>query len=494
MLQNSSQAPIQKDGDTPIFGTLDLLWESFICSLEVEFGAETLDRWVRSMKIVRSDEKSLILQARDSFHALWFEEHIRHRLPIITLPRIGTKPLNIQIVLPGQEINKKTEKKKPKSQDTKQPQVGLQSSFHLDFSDLDPTATFDSFIETNENEIVIKLLHELCSSLTSKKIATLQASGRSQPWILQTHNMPNPFYLYGGSGSGKSHLLQAVTSRLQKAGLSVIMASSELFTEHVVKSIRAGEMSTFRALWRNVDVLIVDDIHLFSRKIATQEEFFHTFNTLHTAGKQLILAANCSPQQLQYIEPRLVSRFEWGIVLPVEPLSKKQIPLVLQKKAELLHFPISSKQIDALSSLFPHNVQSAVRALETLILRISITHKNIQSLSYTHIKEMLQDRIFEEEKSALSPEKIISHVADHEGVPYEEIIGKSQSRDSLIPRQLAMYFIRKYLKLPYMKIGDIFSRDHSTVMSSIRQIEKQISADSSDIGGKVASIEMLFSE
>ena len=482
------------------------IWDAFLNEIESEFGKETIDRWLRSLKLISCDEKSIEFEAQNSFQVLWFEEHIRPRIPVIDIPRSGKKTLQITLSIKGApKSNKKSSDRSTKYASKNQPGVAesrgqsvvSQSGTHfsLELPELDPTATFDSYISTSENELVIKLLHEACSYLTAKKIASLSASsGSIATWDPTKFTIPNPIYLWGPSGSGKTHLLQSTTQRLQRAGLSVRYASSDLFTEHVVKSIRAGEMSTFRALWRNIDVLIVDDVHLLARKNATQEEFFHTFNSLHVAGKQIIVSAHCLPQQLQFIEPRLVSRFEWGIVLPIEPLPKKQIHHVIEKKAELLRFPIPRKQIELLSELFSTNVKSSVRALEAFILRTSLMKKDPSTLTATAVRDLLRDLIDEEQKSALTTEKIIGITARQCGVTYDDIMGKSQSRECVLPRQVAMYLIRKHLKIPYMKIGDIFGRDHSTVMSSIRHIEKQLKAQESDIGSTIAAIEIAFSD
>ncbi len=487
------------------------IWNQFLETLEIEFGKETIDHWLRSLKCIQSDQKNIWFEAPTSFQVLWFEEHIRRRLSSLHLPNDKDSPIQVHLSTAEElevERQKKRAQKRTKADANrllapspfgKKRKAPLPAtSFRPEFPDLDPTATFHSFIETTENSIVVKLIDEMCGHLHRKRLESITPSKSlyENSAIQKTDHfaIPNPIYIWGGPGSGKSHLLQATAFRLRQSGLSVIMASSDLFTEHVIRSIRAGEMSTFRWVWRNVDVLIVDDIHLFSRKQATQEEFFHTFNTLHTAGKQIILSASCLPQQLQHIESRLISRFEWGIVLQVESLTKKELPALLSAKATLMNFPLSEKQIDFLSTLLPNSVKSTVKGLDALILRASLSHREPRSLSLSIIKDLLQDLIHEEEKSALTAKKIISFVAEHVGIPYEEIIGKSQSRESVVPRQLSMYLIRKHLKIPYMKIGDIFGKDHSTVMSSIRQIEKQISISGTEIGASLASIEMLFSD
>ena len=284
----------------PACHTVGECWGAFLERLAGELGSETVDRWARSLCVKVGNGPKLVLEAKDSFQALWFEEHLRPRLSALVDP-IGS-PIQVTLQVAGRSGPRST---KPR------PQKADPGRFSLTFPDTDPLCTFDNFLPVAENEIVLKLLDEVCSQLAGARLRQLSPIVAASP-DANRFPPPNPIFLSGPSGCGKSHLLMATAQRLRQAGLSVIVAKSDLFTEHVVRSIRAGEMSAFRKLWRNVDALLVDDIHCLARKSATQEEFFHTFNSLHVVGKQIILTANCLPQQLQFIEPRLVSRFEWS--------------------------------------------------------------------------------------------------------------------------------------------------------------------------------------
>lgn len=277
----------------------------------------------------------------------------------------------------------------------------------------------------------------------------------------------------------------AAAHALTARGLKVIYARAETFTEHVVSAIRAGEMNIFRQSYRNSDVLILDDVQVFSRKGATQEELFHTFNTLHLGGKQIILSSNCAPGELQMIEPRLISRFEWGIVLPLENLTKESIAQILTKKAQALNFPLHPKVADFLLETFARGTKVVSHALQALILRCHLNEAD-QGISSKHLtvgqaRQLIQDLILEEEQSALTPSKIIQSIAEYFGIKAEDILGKAQTRETVLPRQFAMFFCRVRLKEPFMKIGGLFSRDHSTVMSSVKVIQKGIDHHDQDI-------------
>lgn len=457
-------------------------WQTFLDGLEGELGKETVDRWARSLRVIHSSEEVLVLSAKDSFHTLWFEEHLRPRLRTF-VNGIGT-PIKVSL----QGVSKSSRPAKASNV------VGKGPTSSLHFSHLDPLCTFETLIKIPENEIVLRVLLETCNHLINEQIHKLSSLVTAE----RSSSPPNPVFICGPSGSSKTHLLMATAHRLRQSGISVIMARADLFTDHVIKSIRSGEMATFRQLWRNCDALLIDDIYLLAKKNATQEEFFHTFNSLHVAGKQIILTSNCFPQQLQFIEPRLVSRFEWGIVLPVHTILKKQLPLLLEKRASLLQEHIPQKVILALSELFSSTPKACVQALEALIQRVKFAKNQVGSprseLSLATVHNLLADLLEEEKLLAMTPEKIISITAESYGITREDLLGKSQSREYVLPRQISMYLMRKHLRMPFMTIGDYFRKNHSTIMSAIRQVEKFIPDASRDVGSSIASIEMKLAE
>lgn len=442
-------------------------WDNFLKQQERELGVDTVDKWLRTLRVASFDACNLHLEAKDAFQVMWFEEHIRKKIKQSLVNNnqkeikvhINTKDLN-----PGISQNKNHSKSKPSTSED--------FGFKITFDELDPLATFDHFAESESNLLAHKLLCKITNYDTiSRKIIPSDCDLAAF----------NPIYLFGGEGSGKTHLLMATAHALRSRDLKVVYVKAETFTEHVVRAIRASEMSIFRQAYRNIDVLLIDDVHVFSRKGATQEELFHTFNTLHLAGKQIILSANCSPSELQYIEPRLVSRFEWGIVLPLEKLEEKDLLTVLRKKAEALDNLLHPKVEQYLLSTFTNSTKTLTQALEALILRHHLRSQDKNRppspITVQLAKHLLKDLIENEEQQAITPEKIVSTVAEYFGIKVEDIFGKAQSRDCVLPRQLSMYFCRTKLKLPYKKIGELFSKDHSTVMSSVKLVEKNVEND-----------------
>ena len=434
-------------------------WEQFLQQQEVELGKETVQKWLRSLKVQRFDACNLYLEAKDSFQALWFEEHIRGKAQT-KLMNGNNKRIKIHLSIANTPPNPKKNSKEKTLKKSDAP-------FQLIFDELDPLCLLENFIVNDENKLALKLLMEATDSTKQGRPDSLGAF--------------NPIYIYGGSGSGKTHLLMGAAHAFKERGLRTMYVRAEMFTSHVVYAIRSSEMSIFRQAYRNIDVLIVDDVHIFSRKGATQEEFFHTFNTLHLEGKQIILSANRAPQELQLIEPRLISRFEWGIVLPTQTLSASETKSLLAAKAKAFNFNLPPKIADFLLETFTSNPKALTKALEALILRLHLeSPHSTAALNIVGVKLLLSDLILEEQKSAVTSTKIIRSVAEHFGIRSEDILGKAQTRECSLPRQLAMFFCRQHLKLPFMKIGDLFSRDHSTVMTGIKQIQKAIDLNDRD--------------
>lgn len=447
-------------------------WEEFLIFQESELGVETVHKWLKTLKIVRFDARNLFLEAKDAFHAMWFEEHIRKKIHS-KLVNNNNKKITVHLNIANANTAKSYKRKKDSSS-----KLDSAHSYNLIFDDLDPYNTFEHFVISQQNTATYELLRHLGGSSIGTKFTELGSF--------------NPIYIHGLSGTGKTHLLMSATRALQNKGIKVLYSRAETFTEHVVSSIRSGEMSAFRQAYRNSDVLIIDGVQVLSKKGATQEEFFHTFNTLHMAGKQIILSANCSPSDLQHIEPRLISRFEWGTVMNLFPLSREELLKVLHQKAAFLKFPIHQKVIEFLLDNFKSGSKAITRALEALVLR---SHLNEQSsntsaqLTIPLVKQILNDLLIEENKHLLTPEKTIQFVAETFGIKANDLMSKGQTRECVFPRQLAMYICRNKLKMPFTKIGDLFLKDHSTVMSSVKNIQNGIEAKDNDVLSAYLSIQ-----
>jgi chromosomal replication initiator protein len=441
-------------------------WKTFLDALQNELGAETIAKWLRPLKVVHFDAGNLYLEAQDSFQIEWFEEHVRPKAQKKFVNN-NFRPIKIHISiasLPSHPSNKQTNKKKI---ETPSP------SFTLTVDPLDPSFLFDQFIISSENKIVFQLLTRLTEEPSPSMIGQF-----------------NPIYLYGSSSTGKTHLLQALASAYQKKNKTILYIRAETFTENVVNAIRSGNMQDFRKAHRHVDVLIFDDVHQLAKKNATQEEFFHTFNSLHMQGKQIVLSSNVPPALLQEIEPRLVSRFEWGITLPLVKLEGEDLFHMVKQRCNALHFPLQESIVRFLLESFSYNLKSLHKSIEALIFRCHTERQSIPSSSLTlaHVKALIKDLIEEEKKQVLNPNRIISFVAHFYTLTPQEILSKSQTHECTLPRQVAMYLCRHELKMPFARIGQFFDRDHSTVISSVKIIEDKIMAQEKETCSAILSI------
>ncbi len=436
-------------------------WQNFLNLLRQELGEDAVDKWLTPLEVDRFDAGNLYLKAQDAFQLTWFEEHIRPHCKKKLLNN-NNHPIRVHLIV-AQDISPKdrtspdNEKKTP-----------FQPIFVTD--ELDPLCTLDNFLCTEENKVPVELLKELVHHKIS--LGTF-----------------NPIYIHGAPATGKTHLLMALANAFHSQEQKVLYIRAETFTEHVVRAIRSSMMLEFRNVYRHVDLLLIDDIQILAKRGATQEELFHTFNALHTLGKQIIIAANSPAGLLNAIEPRLTSRFEWGLTLHLEKLSSLGLKTLLEQRCKALDAPLNPETISYLLKYFGSSPRSILRALEALILYVHMRHhRSCFLLSLDEVGEALRPLFEEEKKGLLDPQKIVMIVADQFGITSGELLGKSQTQSCAVPRQIAMHLCRELLGIPYLKIGAFFHRDHSTVMSSVKMIQKRLLEQDRELATSLALI------
>lgn len=420
-------------------------WEQFVSDLEKELDPLIVSKWIRTLKVVHFDACNLYLEANDPFHLNWFEEHLRARVKR-ELVNKNFHPIAVHLTTPGsQQASQK--KRKPMQNMASQPSL-QPVSFSSDAPI--PTASFSNFLVAKNSGFAVKALMRLTDDSSSENC------------------LFNPIYLYGEEGAGKSHLLMATANAYLAQKKRVLFLHAQSFTDHLIAAIRQSQMDHFRKWCRSVDLFIIDDIHLFAKRAATQEEFFHTFNALHAAKKQIILSGKLPPNGLEEIEPRLISRFEWGLVLSLDLLNgeqKKEYLLLLAKERAV---SLSTEVIDFLCDSF-QKMSSLQRAFDAICLRMKGP-----ATALSEVKKSLQDILDREEAEKLTAEKIIALTAEQCGILPKELLSRGQTKMLSYPRQLAIYLCRSKLELTFKKIGQLFSRDHSTIISSIAAIERKI--------------------
>ncbi len=301
----------------------------------------------------------------------------------------------------------------------------------------------------------------------------------------------NPLFLYGGVGLGKTHLLHAIGHTIQRKHpkLQVMYLPAEQFVNELISSLRFNRMPDFRERYRNIDVFMVDDIQFLANKERTQEEFFHTFNTLYSSQSQIVLSSDSSPRNIPALEERLRSRFEWGLIADIQPPDLETKVAILRRKADQEGIALS----DDVALFIARQVKSNIRELEGMLNRVvafsSLTGK---PLSLDLVKETLKDILPADYQRVLAPE-IIKFVARHYGLKVSEIKSRNNTKQIAFPRQVAMYLCKQLTDLSFPDIGKHFNnKHHSTVMYSVDKIEK-LRAEDSDLDRTLHSIAQHFS-
>lgn len=414
-------------------------WEEFLEKQEKRIGTENVKRWLKTLKVIKFDACNLYLEAENQFHKNWIDEHISQEL--LTLTNNNGNHIKVHL---NTDLNKKNLPVAPKG-------------FKED--NLDPFFSLDNFFFSEENTLALSLIGELTGYNFKEKKAETPSL---EPVVF------NPILLWGPSGCGKTHLLHATAKTLKMKNENVFFIDAATFTEYIVNAIRFGTMLELRKILREIEVLIVDNIHVLANKSATQEEFFHTFNSLHLSKKQIILSSTLPPKEMHDIEKRLVSRFEWGITLPLTPPTKEISALIFKDKLNEFSLKIPSDGQKFLLEKFDQ-LPSLLKAVQALAIR-----NNGATLNEGNISLLLKDLLLEEDERKISTEKIIATVASHFKLRPEEITGKAQNQECSNARKVAIYLCRTILSMPYVKIGKIFGRDHSTIMTSFGQVEKAL--------------------
>lgn len=286
----------------------------------------------------------------------------------------------------------------------------------------------------------------------------------------------NPLFLYGGAGLGKTHLMHAIGHHIVRntPSLKVLYVSSEMFTNEFIKAIRDNNPISFRNKYRNIDVLLIDDIQFLEKKERVQEEIFHTFNTLYDANKRIILSSDRPPKAIATLEERLRSRFEWGLIADIQPPDFETRVAILCKKAMLEEIPVSEEFMEVIN-VIAEKIQNNVRELEGAFIRV-VAYASLtgQPIDKDLAKEVLKD-VFSTDKRSITPDLIKEYVCKHFNIKMVDIESSKRSRNLVFPRQIAMYMCRNLTDLSLPKIGECFgNRDHTTVLHSCDKINTEI--------------------
>jgi len=436
------------------FAEIEELWNKILETIKEELSPQAYNSWFSQTKVVKFGENELIISAPGDFCKDWLEKHytgfikniLKRTLNSDDNLKIEFRAVDQKFSAPARStlnLKKKTKKAEPFLKDDKLV--------------LTPKYTFDSFVVGNGN----RFAHAAC-------LAVAQSPSKSY----------NPLFVYGGVGLGKTHLMQAIGRYItrQNSKIKVLYISSEKFTNEMINSIRDDRTVAFRDKYRSVDVLLIDDIQFLAGKERTQEEFFHTFNTLYESSKQIVITSDRPPKDITTLEERLISRFEWGLTTDVQEPDYETRIAILRKKAQSENLSVPNEVIDFIAEKIPSNIRQLEGALTKLTAYSTLTKKE---LSVFLAQNILKDIIPLENKK-ISVDQIQKAVTDYYTIKVTSLLSKKRTKDLVLARQVAIYLSRELTDLSLASIGEVFGRrDHTTIIHSYTKIKNKIENDKS---------------
>jgi len=437
-------------------------WQAALGQLQMEMSKAAFDTWVRSAEFISYEDGTFIIGVSNAYARDWLESRL---LSIVTrlLTGMMNRTVEVRFVvwqnpapaepsngLPLRDPEAEAARTEPRSANSLSEIVeGEASSPNLR---LNARYTFETFVVGPSN----RLAHAASLAVAERPALAY-----------------NPLFLYGGVGLGKTHLLHAIGNYCHRRGLQVLYVSSEEFTNDLINAIRSQKTQAFRDKYRQLDVLLIDDIQFIAGKESTQEEFFHTFNTLHGQDKQIVITSDRPPKALVTLEERLCSRFEWGLAADIQPPDFETRMAILRSKAER----IGRRMPDEILALVGRKIQSNIRELEGALTRIAAyADLSAQPLTPQLAENILVD--FLPRRQEARPEHVVRQVAEAFGVTVEEILGRDRSRQVALPRQIAMYLLREEANASLPQIGQVLGgRDHTTVMYACEKVADMLERD-----------------
>lgn len=422
-------------------------WQTVLAQLQMDMPRASYDTWVRDTRPVAYENGTLTVGVRNAYARDWLDSRLATTVNKLLIDTLNSK-VSVKFV-----VSQSEESASVADLETASSSIEITppepKPRHVT---LNPRYTFDTYVVGSGN----RLAHAACQAVAEKPARAY-----------------NPLFLYGGVGLGKTHLLHAIGNACHASGLNVLYVSSEEFTNDLIAAIRTHTTQAFREKYRSADVLLIDDIQFIAGKESTQEEFFHTFNTLHGQDKQIIVSSDRSPKSLVTLEERLRSRFEWGLTADIQAPDLETRLAILRSKAERTGRNISDEILESIAQ----RVQSNIRELEGALNRI-IAYADLSGASLTPnlVEVALADLM--PSRADIEPAHVVDLVARKFGLTSEKLLGRDRTKEVALPRQIAMYLLREEAKISFPQIGEVLGgRDHSTVMSAYEKIKEQIHAD-----------------
>ncbi|MBE6082935.1 MULTISPECIES: chromosomal replication initiator protein DnaA [Tissierellales] len=424
---------------------LETIWNEAMDLIKIELSEVSYNTWFKTIEPISMDDNNIILAAPNEFTKGILDGRYLNLIKN-AISQITKQNYHIIITIPEDEIKLNVGQTK-----------AVENGENISRSQLNPKYTFDSFVIGNSN----RFAH-------AASLAVAEAPAQAY----------NPLFIYGGVGLGKTHLMHAIGHYIlnQNSKTKVVYVSSEKFTNELINSIRDDKNDAFRNRYRNVDVLLIDDIQFIAGKERTQEEFFHTFNALHDANKQIIISSDRPPKEIPTLEDRLRSRFEWGLIADIQPPDLETRIAILKKKAKVENLSIENDVLLYIATKIQSNIRELEGALIKIVAYSSLTKKEI---TVDLAEEALKDIISSSKPKEITVNLIKEVVAKNFNIKSEDFNSKKRTRAIAYPRQVAMYLCRELTDLSLPKIGDEFGgRDHTTVIHAYEKISSNLKSNS----------------
>jgi len=419
-------------------------WQAALGQLQMDMPKAAFDTWVRGTEFISFEDGTFIVAVQNPYARDWLQSRLSSTVTRLLTGIMG-RTVEIRFT-----VWQKNPEPAPSAEPSYAPEVYVETSFQN--PTLNPRYSFDNFVVGTSN----RLAHAASLAVADKPAQAY-----------------NPLFLYGGVGLGKTHLLHAIGNQCSREGLQVLYVSSEEFTNDLINAIRTHTTQAFREKYRRIDVLLIDDIQFIAGKESTQEEFFHTFNTLHGQDKQIVISSDRPPKAMVTLEERLLSRFEWGLTADIQPPDIETRLAILRAKAERAGYKMPNDILE----LIARRVQSNIRELEGALTRVA-AFADLSGLPLTQqlVESALVDLL--PRRSDIQPDEVIRRVADVYGVTVDRILGRDRSRQVALPRQVAMYLLREESNISLPQIGETLGgRDHTTVMYGCDKVADLIERD-----------------
>ncbi|MFH1781918.1 MAG: chromosomal replication initiator protein DnaA [Patescibacteria group bacterium] len=428
----------------------DQLWSAVLGELEVSLSKANFTTWLKNTFILEAGSEDVVIGVPNAFTKTWLENKYHPKILVALQNITENKVLNVQYKVSPIKKYKSKKIDSPKEAD-EQEEHNEDSSELIKTAGLNPNYTFETFVVGKKNELA-----QAASQAVGDKIGSVY----------------NPLFIYGGVGLGKTHLMQAIgTHALSKdSSVKVLYVPCETFTSEFINSISLGQGDKFKNKYRGVDILLIDDIQFLAGKVETQEAFFHTFNHLHQNNKQIVISSDRPPKAIPTLEGRLVSRFEWGMLVDVGAPDLETRIAILRTKCKEKDFNLDNEINTFVASNVHSNIRELEGALNQIIASSQLSGKN-PDLEST--KSILSSISQTPKKGAITAKQVLNTVSEYFEIKNQDLTGNCRKKELVVPRQIVMFLMREEMKSSYPNIGqELGGRDHTTAMHSYSKITK----------------------